>query len=451
MSELHELKGLSVLLVEDEEDLRRETAGFLELFCGSVGQAAHGREALAQVEERLPDVVVSDIRMPVMDGLEMAGQLKESHPELPVIFCTAFTDTAYLIRAIELGAAAFVRKPVNTDELLGAIRRAAEPVLRQRQLERLQRENATSRSLLFGASDAMQRVAEQLLPVAECDFSVLLEGEAGSGKSTLAMLLHDMSRRRKHPLVVVDACAREPEQLEAELFGVPGGRGRPTAANLGLLASADGGTLLLDAPERLPLPLQARLLRVIEEGRCTPAGSLSAFPCDLRLLTTTSADLGAAAAAGRFHQGLFIQLSDTVVHVPPLRERIEDIPQLAVRLLCEAADDLEIPCPELPPDALVLLKKQSWPGNCRQLRQVLRRSLLTDSRIITPATLKGLLGGAGSQAAGKLPRLNLVELERWAIGEALTACGGRKMEAAKVLGISYNTFKDKLGRYGLAG
>ena len=448
---MSDLKQITVLYVEDEPLLQKYVALSLSLHVGTVLTAPDGFEALEMVRRRRPDLVVTDIHMPRMDGLELAAALGEEFPGLPVVICTAFTETAYLLRAIDLGVAAYVPKPIDNAQLLAAIRRTAHPILQQRELERLKKESANSRSVIFGSSPAMQQVAEQLLRTADSDFSILLQGEPGCGKSTLAALIHGMSRRSKRPLVSVDAQARDPEQLAAELFGLPPGRGRPSAnRDAGLLAPANGATLLLEAPETLPPSLQARLLRVIEERRYTPAGSIDSIPCDLRILAATSADLSAEVRAGRFRADLLLQISDTVVSIPPLRSRVEDIGQLAAKLLSEAARDLEIASPELPPESLALLCAHPWPGNCRQLRQVLRRSLLVNTGKIAPSTVKQLLGAAPVFAPSSAPKLNLAELERWAVGEALAACGGKKMEAARMLGISYNTFKDKLSRYAIA-
>jgi DNA-binding NtrC family response regulator len=446
------LKEITVLYVEDEPHLQEYVALSLSEQVGTVLTADHGKQALEMVRRQRPDLVVTDILMPHMDGLDLAAALGAEFPGLPVIICTAFTETAYLLRAIDLGVVAYVPKPIDIAHLLAAIERTAHPILQQRELERLKKESAKSRNVIFGSSPAMQAVADQLVRTADSDFSILLQGEPGCGKSSFAVLIHSLSRRNKRPLVGIDAQARDPEQLEAELFGMPPGRGRPAAnPNNGVLASVDGATLLLEAPETLPLPLQARLLRVIEERKYTPAGSIASIPCDLRILTTTSVDLAAEVRAGRFREDFLIQISDTVVSIPPLRSRVEDIDQIARRLLIEAANDLEIACPELPPESLALLTSHPWPGNCRQLRQVLRRSLLVNSSKISASTVKHLLGAAPVPAAASLPKLNLAELERWAVGEALAACGGRKMEAARMLGISYNTFKDKLVRYGVAG
>jgi DNA-binding NtrC family response regulator len=447
---MSDLSEISVLYVEDEPDLREHIAFGLKLHVGTILTAADGKQALEMVRRRRPDLVVTDIRMPQMDGLALASALNAEFPGLPVVICTAFTDTAYLIKAIELGVAAYVSKPIDNAQLLAAVERIAQPILQRRELERLKGETARSRNVIFGSSPAMQAVADQVVRSADSDFSILIQGEPGCGKSTLAALIHSMSRRSKRPLVHIDAQARDAEQLEAELFGTPAGRGRPSATpNHGVLASACGATLLLDSPEALPLPLQARLLRVLEEGKYTPAGSIACIPCDLRVLATSSADLAAEARAGRFRQDLLLQISDNVITIPPLRSRAEDIASIAGRLLSEAANDLEMSRPELLPETLALLAGHPWPGNCRQLRQVLRRSLLVDSDKICAATMKQLLGAAPVAAQTPPPKLNLAELERWAVGEALAASGGRKMEAARMLGISYNTFKDKLVKYAI--
>lgn len=445
-----DLKGITVLYAEDDPVMRQYVSFGLGLHVGTIVTAEDGAQALEMARKSRPDLVVTDIRMPNMDGLALTQALNDEFPDLPVIICTAFSETSYLIKAIELGVSAYVPKPIDKEKILAAIDRVSRPILQRRELERLKQERVKSWGIVFGSSPAMRAVADRLADTADSDFSILLQGEPGSGKSTLATLIHGMSRRQKRPLIAIDAQARDCEQLEAELFGTPPGRGRPSAApNLGMLASGNGATLLLDSPEALPLALQTRLLRVIEEKSFTPAGSLSPVPCDLRILAATSADLAAEVRGGRFREDLFIQISDTVIPIPSLRERAEDVGHIAHRLLCEAAADLEIPCPELPPESLALLTAYRWPGNCRQLRQVLRRSLLVNRDVISSQTLKRLLSAAPVPRALPLANLNLAELERWAVGEALAATGGRKMEAARMLGVSYNTFKDKLARYGI--
>lgn len=442
------LNDLSVLYVEDDLELREHVAICLKMHVGTLFMAGDGRDGLEMARRRRPDVVVTDIGMPRMDGLALTEALRKEFPGMPVIICTAFTETAYLLKAITLGVRAYIPKPIDVEQLVAAIKDTARPILQQRELDRLKREALRTHGLVFGSSQVMQSLSDQVVRTADSDYSIIVQGEPGSGKSSVARFIHSMSRRQKRQLLTIDAQGRDPDQLEAELFGVPPGRGRPSATpDNGLLSTLHGATLLLDAPEALALSLQARLLRVIEEKRYTPTGSTSAVACDLRILATSCANLAEEARSGRFRQDLLLCIGDHIITVPPLRERRGDIDELALRFLTEATDDLGMACPELPPESLQLLRNHSWPGNCRQLRQVLRRSLLVSRGTITPATLKSLLGAASihTPSSAPFPTLNLQELERWAAMEALSASGGRKMEAARLLGISYNTFKSKFG------
>lgn len=446
------LNDLSVLYVEDDPLLREYVAIYLQMHVGALFTAGDGLEGLEMVRKRRPDVVVSDIIMPRMDGLALTEALRKEFPALPVILCTFFTETAYLLKAIELGVRAYIPKPIDMALLLESIKDTARPILQQRELDRLKREALQTRGLVFGSSQVMHSLSDQVVQTAESDYSIIIQGEPGSGKSSVARLIHSMSRRQKRQLLTIDAQGRDPDQLEAELFGPPPGRGRPSATpDYGLLSTLHGSTLLLDAPEALTLPLQARLLRVIEEKSYTPTGSTSAVVCDLRILATSCANLAEEASSGRFRQDLLLCIGDHIITVPPLRERRGDIYELALRFLAEATDDLGMACPDLPPESLELLKNHTWPGNCRQLRQILRRSLLVSRGTITPTTLNSLLRASAVNAApnAHFPTLKLDELERWAVIEALSASGGRKMEAARLLGVSYNTFKNKFSKSGL--
>lgn len=448
---MDELTDLTVLYVEDEPDLREQVAFALRMHFARVLTADNGKEALGAIGREVPDVVVTDIRMPVMDGLALASRLKEKVPDLPVVLCTAFHETDHLLRAIELGVAAYVSKPIDFEKLRQAIELAGRPAVSQREIRQLRSEAAISGRLL-GAESIMRPIAEQLQQVADTDLSVMLDGEPGTGKNFLAGRIHALSKRKARPLLTVDCHGRTPEQLERELFGDSRGRGRPAANATDLLAAADGGTLLLDGPEQLPLPLQLRLFRLLEEGMFVPNSALAPVACNLRVVTVTSANLDKLAQAGAFSPELLLRLRDVQVTLPPLRDRHCDIPLLARFFLAVSADEFSRPCPAMAADAEVLLQQQSWPGNLRELKQLMRRALFMAGNPVSAAGLKPLLSQVvNPMVPDILPSsLNLVDLEQWAIAQALTATNGKKLQAARLLGISYNTFKDKLRRYNLS-
>ena len=457
---MRDISKLTILYVEDEPELRDHVAFALRLHIDTVATAANGQEALELIRLNQPDIVVSDIRMPVMDGLALTATLRQKYPAIPVILCTAFTDTDYLLKAIELGVAAYIPKPINTESLLAAIRQAALPILQLREIQRLKTEALRAGGLMIGDNPSMKALAEQITQVADSDYSVAVCGESGTGKSVVAELLHGMSGRKAKRLLTVNCRSRSAEQLEVELFGKATGRGRPmTVRDGGVLHEISGGTLLLDAPELLPLQLQERILTLLEKRSYLPTGGTVALPCDVRVVTLTTADLGKEAAQGRFSDPLWLRLSDVVLNLPPLRERIADIAALCRIFLGQAADDLGCACPKLSPDALTLLQAEPWPGNFRQLKQFIRRVVFHGGAIITAGDVRANIAetvgtvGAGGVVGAKdflpLQSHKLTDLEQWAIQRAMHATGGKKMQAAELLGISYNAFKEKIRRYGL--
>ncbi|AJY70008.1 Fis family transcriptional regulator [Geobacter sulfurreducens] len=447
-----ELTDVTILYVEDEPVLREQVVFALRMHFSRVLSACDGKEAMRMIRAECPDVVVSDIRMPAMDGLTLASLLKTELPDLPVVLCTALHETDHLLKAIELGVAAYVSKPIDLEKLQHAIRLASLPCVNRREIARLRSEAAISNGLL-GEDSVMRPIAEQLQRVADTDLSVMLLGEPGTGKNFLAAKVHALSKRKTRPFLAVDCLARTPEQLEKELFGEAKGRGRPSSGATELLSEADGGTLLLDGPERLPLQLQQRLFNLLEDGMFVPNGSIRPAACNLRVITVTGANLDKLAQAGTFSQELLERLKDVEVTLPPLRERRSDIPLLARFFLAVAADEFGRHCPSMTTEAEELLQQQQWPGNLRQLKQLMRRALFMAGNPISGAGLKPLIGQAASPIVPDLlpSSLDLTELEKWAIIQALAATDGKKQQAARLLGVSYNTFKDKIRRYNLTG
>jgi DNA-binding NtrC family response regulator len=435
---------VTLLYVEDEEMIREAVTVFLELHCAKVVTAADGFGALRMFKEHRPDLVLTDILMPRMDGMQLAARLREENPLLPIIITTAFSETAHLLRAIELRVAGFIRKPLDYDDLIRAIRNATLPLVQEREIECLKREKSHA---FFSANGLeLARVAEQIAQVAEGGYSVLIHGEKGTGKSRAAKAIHSLSRRRKLPFVQVSCGEMSAEQLELELFG----RARGT---LGCFAAARGGTVLLQNVANAPMQTQAKLLRFMEEGSIAQVCGKGRVACDVRVLATVTGDPRQAVAERRLLEGLYFMLNDLSLQMPALREMPEEIPALAQLFLAEGAEDAGRSVPQLSEGALRLLAKLTWPGNIRELKNLMRRSVLHADRVVTEAVLQPLLRkGAASPlplAAETPPSLTLEEVECWAITQALVASKGRKLQAAATLGIDYKRLQRKLIRYGL--
>ena len=396
------LSALTLLYVEDEAALRQQVATYLGLRFGRVLTAANGVEALDLFEREKPDVVVSDIRMPGMDGLELTGKLRERAPTLPVVLCTAFADVSSLLEAIELGVNGVVRKPISLKGLLGAVTRAVEPVVQRREIEALRSERLDLVSRQLGVGSAMRRLAEEATRVAASAYT-------------------GAERKRA-----------------------------------GLFQTAQGGTLFLDDIDTTPPAIQAKLLTVVETGRFFPFGSSTPLHADVRVIAASNRDLAAEVAAGRFRQDLFYRLGDVVLTIPPLRERPEDVEWLADILLVETSAELGTPPVSITDEALAELKAAPWPGNVRELRSTLRRVILFSDGDVTAGAVRQVLAGDPAPKVptqGSVPAppesLLLSDLEAWGVRRALEASGGKRLKTAEALGVTYKTLRAMLDRYGI--
>lgn len=457
---MNDLKQLIVLLVEDEDELRKETAAFLELYCGRIYQAANGREALLLFEQNRPDLVISDIRMPVMDGLELAAQLKKLSPDTPFIFCTAFSETVYLLKAIELGVAAFIRKPVDTDQLLDIIIKAAIPTLQRREIRELSEDLIASIAAQLGNGVAQQAVAEQAARVAHSTFSILLQGETGTGKSRLAGIIHSLSQRRKGPFVTVQLGAIPEQLVESELFGhIKGSFTGADRTRTGLIETAAGGTLFLDDIETTPAAVQAKLLRCVEMKRFTPVGSSTEKTAEVRIIASSNRNLKEWAMNRLFREDLYYRLADFTLRLPPLRETPESIVPMALTFLRDTCSELKREVPLLDDAAAFLLTSMPWPGNIRQLKSVIRRASLSAGEILTAADItidsdcqETFIAVADPRRGSTPPPFpcEMDILEKWSLEQALLYCGGKRMKTAMMLGMNYYTFRRRLEKHDIA-
>jgi len=441
---------LKILYVEDETDLRISIRMILEMYYETVLSCTNGMEGLAIFNREHPDVVVSDIMMPVLDGLEMARKIREISQETPVILTTAFTETAYLLKSIELGISAYVRKPFNCEELVAAINRLGAPTLQRRELEEAMRREYVSLELLLGESPAMRQTVQQAHRIAETDFSIIIQGETGSGKSYLASVIHNLSQRRDRPFLTVSLGSLTETLAESQLFGhVKGAFTGALTAKQGLFEVADGGTLFLDDVDCASPSIQAKILHAVEQKWFFPVGGSKRITVDTRVISASNRDLLAEATKGTFREDLYYRLSDLVITLPPLRERGDDIALLARSFLNEASSELKRVPPRLVPETILFLNSQHWPGNVRELKSVMKRAALFGSETLTVEELAGILTSKNRDTSDQEPvaPMTLDLAIRQALLKALAATGGKKMEAARLLEIEYGRFKRLLERY----
>jgi len=446
------LPGPRVLLVDDDPGVRYTLREILEQEGLTVDEAGDGEEALRRFEAAPAPLVISDLRMPRMDGLALLAALAARSPPPRVILITAHGSEREAVAAIKAGAFDYFKKPFETDELLVVVRRAVEAVRLRDENEQLAGELALARTMLF-AAPSMHALARLVARVGPKDVTVLITGESGTGKERVAEALVRASPRAEKPFVRFNCAALSPELVEAELFGHARGaftgaiRSRP-----GLFGEADGGTILLDEVAELAPEAQAKLLRVLQEGEVRPVGEEKTRNVDVRVLAATHRDLEALVKAGRFRQDLYYRLNVVRLHVPPLRDRPEDLTLLARHLLDRYAERFGLPGLRVPPALLDRLRAHRWPGNVRELENALESLVaLSPPEGLDLSLLPFGQGQAAPAAEGGPTGLKgrVEAYERGLVVEALRAAGGNRSEAARQLGISRVTLHDKLKKYGL--
>ncbi|AJP71641.1 nitrogen assimilation response regulator NtrX [Sphingomonas hengshuiensis] len=366
--------SLDILVVDDERDIRELVAGVLEDEGYETRGAADSDAALEAIAERRPTLVLLDVWLhgSRLDGLELLDEIKRRDPTLPVLVISGHGNLDTAVAAIRRGAADFIEKPFEAERLLLLVERATET-------ERLKKEVASLRASigreddLTGASTAINAVRATLKRVASTGSRVLIHGGAGVGKEVAARLLHGWSQRTSAPFVIVSAARMTPERVEEELFGVEeaGDLVRP-----GLLEQAHGGTLFIDEVADMPVATQARILRVLTDQSFNRVGGTRMVKVDVRVVSATARDLMAEIAAGRFREDLYYRLNVVPVTIPPLTDRREDIPVLVEHFVAHYASERRVPTPEVAPDAMVALQSYEWPGNVRQLRNVVERTVI---------------------------------------------------------------------------
>ncbi len=444
-----------ILLVDDNKSSRESTRLFLEDAGFEVVEAANGMEALEHLADGI-SAVITDLDMPGMDGMDVLRAVQEKAPHAPVIVLTGHGSEAAAVQALKSGAFHYITKPANPDELANLLRQACEKSRMTGEIAALHRELTEQYGFanILGRSDPMRRVFEKIRMVADTQSTVVIEGDSGTGKELVARALHYNGARAGKPFVVIN-CAAMPEALvESELFGHA--KGAFTGASdrrVGKFQAADGGSLLIDEVGEMPLHLQSKFLRSIESRCVTPVGSNQEIEVDVRIIAATNRQLQGLVSDGEFRDDLFYRLNVVSIRLPPLRERREDIPILVRAFIKELAAENERPVRDISPEALSQLQGYDWPGNVRQLRNVLENVVVTTmGEVIEPQHLPDPVRAAHPSpltAAIAKHGLRLDQLEKEAIRLALEKTNGNRSQASEILGISVRTLQRKIHEYGL--
>ncbi len=461
---MRETNRPKVLVVDDEDEVRRVAGDLLAAEGIAVTTACDGVEALAQAAADPPDVVVLDVQMPRLDGLGTLQRLRADLPDVAVIMVTGHADVATAVAAMRLGAYDFLLKPLMLDDFIPTVQRAMERNALRGEVEDL-RQHVTALEAfgdLMGPSEASRAVMQQVRRIAPSSLTIVISGETGSGKEVVARAIHRGSRRASGPLIAVD-CGAIPETLvESALFGHE--RGAFTGADRrkdGYFQLAHGGTLFLDEIGNLPLLMQARLLRTVQERCVLPLGASRPVEVDVRIVAASNTVLQQEVRAGRFREDLYYRLAEYVIALAPLRERREDIPHLVRRFLADMALELGRPGPEISEPAMAMLMEHPWPGNVRELRNVVRRAAVLGSALLQPEDFsmsaeEPLVAMPPAENGVRRPLREIAAeaaeaAERQAITQALRVTGGNKSEAARMLQVDFKTLHLKMRRLRIAG
>ena len=446
-----------ILIVEDEDNARKGYEALLRKWNWTILGVGSGEEALAKFQEFQPDLILADVELPGMNGLDLLKQLGDEILRIPVIIITGRGSDERVVQAIDAGAYWYIEKPLKPPVLRALLERALNRSRDQQQVAALTRElrSAGKLAALVGVSEPMQDVMRQVEIAAPSTASVLITGETGSGKEMVARSIHMLSPRADRPFVAIN-CSAIPESLmESEIFGHEKGAFTGAAERrIGCFELADGGTLLLDEIGEMPAPTQAKLLRVLEDHKVRRLGSKVETPVDVRVVAATNKNPDQAVSDGHLRQDLYFRLNVFHIHLPPLREHKDDLPSLVESLLADISVKHDKKVTSVGNDVMELFKSYPWPGNVRELRNVLERSAIASDRsMITRQHLPSDFGRANAvanQGLGgiRFPVGTTVDaMERELILQTLAATSQNKTRAADLLGISLKTLHNKLKEY----
>ena len=447
----------SVLVVDDEPAIRMALKANFQRDGWHVETAAGASEALTKFKAANFPLVVSDVRMPDGDGFDLMENVRSAAPSTAVILLTAFVSVPEAVQAMRGGACDYLTKPISFEQLQTVVDR----VMEQAQQKQIDIKESNARSAMIGRSPALLRALDRARHAARTNADVLIQAESGTGKELLASFIHENSSRADEPFVAVN-CAALPEQLlESELFGhTRGAFTGATGAKPGKFELAEGGTLLLDEIGEMPMQLQPKLLRALQERRIEKLGDVRCIPVNIRVIATTNVSLQHMVEEGKFRADLYYRLNVIPLSLPPLRDRKEDIAALAEFFTRRFANEAQIPVPALHPEFVEGLRTYPWPGNVRELGNFMRRVVtLSDSKEIGPDCLTSelpqlpvrSLAMTAQTAPSVTSRIgtSIREVERHLLEKALEATDGNRTRAAEMLGVSLRTIRNKIREYGL--
>lgn len=455
-------KELEILIVDDDLAHRVMLKKLLSGWGYRISEADDGSGAVEAVGKRSFDLILMDIRMMKVSGIEAMEQIRKMNPTIPVIIMTAYASVETAISALKKGAYDYLTKPLDFDELQIVIERATEHSLLKKENDYLKERlgEKFDRRNMIGQSPAMVRLLETVAQVAATEATVMITGESGSGKEMIANAIHYNSNRREAPFIKINCAALTETLLESELFGHE--KGSFTGADRrreGKFRQADGGSIFLDEVSEMSQAMQVKLLRVLQERELTRVGGSEVIAVNVRVIAASNKDLKKEMEKGRFREDLFYRLNVVALNVPPLKDRTEDIPLLAQHFLQEFAAKNSKSVTSFTPAAVQKLVRYHWPGNVRELMNAVERAVVLSRRPFLDESDLTLLTsededaedkdriGAGFPSAGVSGNLPLEEVEKRSILEALDACGGNKSEAARRLGITRKTLRKKLEKY----
>jgi two-component system nitrogen regulation response regulator GlnG len=465
--------------VDDEENVRWALRKALERAGYRVDLATDGSTGLRAAEDPGVNLVLLDVRLPGRDGLDVLREIRKRRPDLPVIMMTAYGTLQVAVEAMKLGAYDYIGKPFDMDEVVLVVEKALEAQALAQEVTRLRQslEGSVDLGGIVGGSPAMQQIFKAVGKVAGTELTVLLRGESGTGKELIARAVHENSRRKGRSFVPVNCAAIPRELLESELFGHE--RGAFTgavSARRGRFEQAEGGTIFLDEVGDMDLSLQTKLLRVLQERRIERLGGEGSNPVDVRIVAATNQDLEAAVAKRVFREDLFYRLNVVTIHLPPLRDRREDIAALVSHFLSAFAQEQRAAPKVVSPEAMTVMLAYGWPGNVRELENVVKRAaaLATTSLILPDHLPEGIRSGSGTQEPGirtdafpaewiraEMGRLQgsldghlhdhfVACIERPLLELVLRRAGGNQVKAAELLGINRNTLRKRIRELGIA-